>query len=411
MPSRAPRSCTWVDHVSAGSAPAHAIPLRKYVSVAAGFTAAQTSVTASPYFLGALISARHFTDSSVGILYASEMLAFAASMLLVAPRINGLSLRAIALLGMVMIVGGQAGSAFVVDVTWLTVLRCAVGFGSGLLSASATAAGSRTAAPERIYAVATTTMTLVFAGLYIALAMAGHFQGPIGMFLLLAGFTALLIPLVILVPDEPVATATPVAGPRTAGSWRLLLPGLTALAAMLAYNYGALAVWPFTEQIGEHIGLSVDRISVLTAIGSAIAALGGVFATVVGVRFGRILPLTVGLLLQGIGSVAVCHAHTELGFLLTYSWYLGMWYFGYAYILSVAAAVDPPGRLAVLTGMGYPLSSALGGLSAGFLVESYSLSSIGWLAVAGCAVALALLVPLCRWIDRQALRATALPAT
>ncbi len=252
-------------------------------------------------------------------------------------------------------------------------------------------------------------MTIAFAALYLALAAAGHFHGQVGMFLLLAVFTAALVPAVILVPNAPAAVRPLTTAATPGETWRFLLPGIVALAAMLAFNYGALAVWAFTEQIGEHIGLSMDRISVLTAIGSALAALGGVIASWLGVRFGRIAPLTIGLLLQWLGSVAVCHANSQFGFLVTYAWYLGMWYFGYAYILSVGAAVDPPGRLAVLTGMGYPLSSALGGLSAGFLVESYSLRSIGWLAVAGCAVALALLIPLCRWIERPR-PATALTA-
>jgi MFS transporter, DHA1 family, inner membrane transport protein len=372
---------------------------RTFVSVAAAFTAAQTSVTASPYFLGALISQRHLTASGAGTLYAIEMAAFAVAMLLVAPRINRLSLRAAVSLGMILIVLGQLGSAFAGSETLLSVLRGGVGLGSGLVSAGATAAGSRSAAPERIYAVATATMTIVFAALYLALAQAGHFRGPVGMFLLLALFTAALIPAVLLLPSpSPVAQISLAAA--SGPTWRLLLPGLAALAAMLAFNYGALAIWPFTEQIGEHIGLSLDRVALLTAAGNALAALGGIAATWLGTRFGRLVPLTMGLVLQGLGSVAVCHANSALGFLVTYAWYLGMWYFCYAYILAVAAAVDPPGRLAVLTGMGYPVSSALGGLSAGLLVESYSVHSIGWLAVVGCSLALMLLVPLCRWIER-----------
>jgi MFS family permease len=387
------------------------VPLRSFVSVAAGFTAAQTSVTASPYFLGALISGGRLSASSAGALYAIEMTAFAVAMLLVAPRINRLTLRSVAAVGMLLIVAGQLGSAFASCEALLAVLRSAVGLGSGLMSASATAAGARTAAPERAYSVATAVMTMAFAGLYLALAGASHLGGSVGMFWLLAAFTAALIPLVLLVGDSP-GTAGELApsAPLIGETWRFLLPGLTALAAMLAFNYGALAVWPFTEQIGEHIGLSIDRISVLTAIGSALASLGGAVATWLGTRFGRLAPLTVGLLLQGLGSVAVCHAHSEYGFLLTYAWYLGLWYFCYAHILSVAAAVDPPGRLAVLTGMGYPVSSALGGLSAGFLIESYSLRSVGWLAVGGCAIAVALIVPLCRWLERRSEAPLAAPA-
>lgn len=372
---------------------------RAYVTIAAGFTAAQTSVTASPYYLGALITERHLSASGVGILYAVEMSAFAVAMLLMAPRIARTSLSRVAGLGMLLIVVGQLASAFAANQAALGALRIVVGLGSGFVSASATAAGSRTAAPERVFALATASMTVVFAGLYVVLAAAGHFRGPVGMFLLLAVFGAAIAPVVIATPDARVA-ASPTARSALGSSWRLLAPGLIALAAMIAYNYGALAVWPFTEQIGEQIGLSVDRISVITALGSGLAAFGGVLATWIGLRFGHIPPLVVGLLLQGAGSVAVCHASSELGFLATFAWYLGMWYFGYAYILSVAASADPSGRLAVLTGMGYPLSSAVGGLSAGFLVESYSVHAIGYLALGGCAVALALLVPLCRWIER-----------
>ncbi len=377
-----------------------AVPRRVFVSIAAAFTAAQTSVTASPLFLGALISQRHLSASGAGTLYAVEMAAFAAAMLLVAPRISRLSLRTVINLGMILIALGQLGSAFAGGETMLGLLRGGVGLGSGLVSAGATAAGSRSVAPERIYAVATAAMTIVFAALYLLLAQAGHFHGPVGMFLLLALFTAALIPVVRVLPALPAAAEG--SGSAASGAtWRLLLPGLAALAAMLAFNYGALAIWPFTEQIGEHIGLSLDRIALLTAAGSALAALGGVTATWCGTRFGRLTPLTVGLVLQALGSVAVCHATSSLGFLVTYAWYLGMWYFCYAYILAVAAAADPPGRLAVFTGMGYPVSSALGGLSAGLLVESYSVHSIGWLAVVGCSLALVLLVPLCRWIERQ----------
>ncbi len=384
--------------------------VRTYVGVAAGFVAAQTSVSCSPYFLGALMSQRHLAPSGAGILYAVEMSAFAAAMLLIAPWVNRLSLRSVLLAGVILMVVGQLGSAAAASALPLQLLRAVVGFGSGLVSAGSTAAGSRTRSPERIYAVATAAMTIVFAALYMALAVAGHFHGPIGMFLLLGVFSASLIPLVLVVPDMPYESI-PAVLPGGAVSWQWLLPGLAALLAMLAFNYGALAVWPFTEQIGEHIGLSVDRVAILTGIGSALASVAGIFATWLGTRFGRLAPVTIGLLLQGAGSVALCHASTALGFLLTYSWYLGLWYFGYTYILGVAAAVDPPGRLAVLTGMGYPASSALGGLTAGFLVQSYSLHSIGWLAVIGCTVALLLLVPLCLFIDRRSLPTTSAPSS
>jgi MFS family permease len=380
--------------------------LRAYVGVAAGFVAAQASVTCSPYFLSALIGDWGYSAAGVGALYAVEMGAFALAMLVAAPRVDRLSLRGLALTGMLLIALGQFGSAVARPLDLMVAARLSAGFGAGWVSAAATAAAARSAAPARVYAAATAVMTVVFAVMYPAIAAAGHFRGPVGMFLLLGAVTVLLIPAVRALAHgaRPASMQAPPAGASSTTArhvGRAYLPGLAALAAMLAFNYGALAVWPFTERIGENLGLTMDRISLLTAVGSALAAFGGVVANWLGTRFGFSRPLAAGLLLQAAGCVAVCHAASEWQFLLTYTWYLGVWYYCYAYILAVAAAADPVGKLAVLTGMGYPVSSALGGLSAGFLVESYSLKSIGWLAVAGCGLALMLLVPVCRRIDRE----------
>ena len=377
------------------------VPFSTLAGVAAGSTAAQASLTCSPFYLSALISVTHYSPAQVGIFFALEMAACATAMLLLAPIIKRIELRGLALAAMLVIAAGQIASAVAGREPALIAMRVVTGLGTGVLSASMAAAAARTAAPARVYAVATATMTIVFALSFLAIAQAGKFRGPVGMFVFLGALDAALIPAMLLLPRQHYVLAR--SEPKSErSSWRMRVPGLLALTAMATFNYGALAIWPFTERIGEHIGLTMDRVSVLTAVGNGLAAMGGIAASYLGDRFGYFMPLLAGLAIQGLGSLAICYSSSEAGYLVTYSIYLGDWYFCYAYILAVAAVVDPVGKLAVLTAVGYPVSTGLGSLSAGFLVERYSLQSIGWLAVAGCAAAFALLLPVLRVIsDRK----------
>ena len=141
------------------------------------------------------------------------------------------------------------------------------------------------------------------------------------------------------------------------------------LGAMFVSFGGLAALWAFLAQIAPSFGVNDQTVAVLLMIGLAISGLAGIAAAVIGDRFGRAAPLTIGMLLAIAGVVVLIVGHGLAGYFIGALLAVGLWNFPMAYQMGMIASSDPNGRVAVLMPAALAIGSALGPIAGGALLS------------------------------------------
>ncbi|WP_338333490.1 hypothetical protein [Acetobacter sp. LMG 32666] len=318
--------------------------------------AAHSMNSLGPFAVGELVRSGRFSIMLAGLWSCVEMLAYAVAMTAVAPLSARLRLRFVAVLAAVGLVVAQAGSAFVVEVWPLLLLRVLSGGCLGGLNAVVNIGASRLGRPVFVLSFVMVVQTVVFSLASLLLPHASAVAGQKGIFLALAGLVVLLLPFMFFLPDTGVRHTPPhthapcAAPPGPAPVWALL--------AVLFYTGGSLAVWPFTQRIGASVGLAPTSFGVLSAIAN-IAGLVVCLVTVVQSRKHNSSPLLVPALVL-VGGVCVVQAcpPTALLFCAAFVLNYAVWFFIYPSLVGLACLVDPTGKLAARSGGAWMFSQA-----------------------------------------------------
>jgi predicted MFS family arabinose efflux permease len=141
------------------------------------------------------------------------------------------------------------------------------------------------------------------------------------------------------------------------------------LGAMFVSFGGLAALWAFLTQIAPSFGVDDRTVAVLLMIGLAISGMAGIAAAVIGDRFGREKPLTIGMLLAIAGVVVLMTGHGLAGYFIGALLAVGLWNFPMAYQMGMIASSDPNGRVAVLMPAALAIGSALGPVLGGALLS------------------------------------------
>ncbi len=378
-----------------------------FAGIGAATAAAHIGNNFTTYLVGGLIDRFGFTPFQMGLWSMAETLAYALAMFGVAPRVARLNPRLLASLASVLVVLAQALSVTTGDFYWLLAGRIVTGLGFGLLNTSLNLSAGYSAHPARAISFGIGIQTLLYAALNIGLPVAGTRFGVNGMFLSLAAVSAILWIGTLWLP-----IVSPVARVKTDDNKpRLGAAHLQILVAMALFTFGSLAIWPFMERAAHAIGLSAvafgryQSLATLLAAGSSL-----ILATIVG-RLPRAPSLSLSLLVCGVTCALLTTVQIPSLFGAALVVYNVTWFITYAFMLGLSFAIEPGGRLAVLTTATWLLSQSLGAVVAGSIAQltgGYTL--VGPLGLVFCAAAIALTWPLARRFDRQPVPNT-VPAT
>jgi len=339
-----------------------------------------------PFFIGLKVSTGGFSQTQAGSLGSAYLIGFSvASMTALwwAGRFNWRKLAAvmaavvIAALLLLARVGGFALSFMIVPV---------VGLMMGAFWTVAYRIFSGSANPERAFSIgivvsysALALVTFIIGEYVVAdFGLSGSSYVLGGVVLVLA-LSALLLPRGLQSGGDDTGQA----------SYRPSLPVALALLAILGTSFGFAAVWAFTERIGIDAGFNTSQISPVIASNLLASAGGSVLATLLGMRFGRMLPLFVGMLaiLVSIVSLATVDSFStyaaavaglglSIGFVMPYQ-------------MGYLAALDRNNRFVLLIAAAQGIGSAAGPFAGGAAADAggYRLLVI----VAGAVVAASML--------------------
>lgn len=377
-----------------------------YFGVAVATTLGHAGFVTLPFEIGAMVDGLTLDVSSAGLLASAEFVPYTAVQFLLAPYGARLPLRLVATLGTLLIIGASLVSAVTQSLTVFAVARITAGLGFGFVYGVASIAGVQARVPERAYGLGLGSTTVAYAILLFALPrgatvaerLPGMLHAHSGVFIVIAGFALIFLPLMRWIPSAPIgallASRTIIA--RTI-AWR---PALLAITVVTLFSVAVRSVFTYIERQGHALGVDASTIGVMLSVIYVVTGLSGSgLAAILGRRWGITLPLVVGLSLVGLSCLGTTIAATALELWLgtAISWVL--WFFLYGYLIGLGAALDPYGRLPALLGAMYLLAQVLAATIGGYLLGLGSFQAIGWFALFLCILAAILAWVIGRSID------------
>ncbi len=365
------------------------------VAVCVGSGLAHAGTSTMPFQVGALMDGSGISSGQAGLFGLFEVGALAAGMILIAPWIDRLPIKALAIGSALLTATANVGLFFVHAYTVQLLCGALAGLGFGYVFAATIAAAAASEEADRLYAIGNGGALLLVMTVMATLPLGAASFGALGIFLGIAALA--LISSVFFFGFKRSAQT----GRRRVAAWRIQgVPGL--LFSWAAFSTGTGALYAFSERIGKSIHLASETIGVVLSAGVLAGVLGTAVAAFFGGRINRRRALVCGMLGSGLSCLLLGYATNLPLFTAGVFIYWICYMFLYSYLLGSAAQLDDSGRVGALGGGMERLGYGTGAWIGGVLAEHAGYSVTGALGFAGCVLGLAVGFPsLFRALDRQ----------
>ena len=343
--------------------------------ICAGVVATIVLVT-MPVFVAGIVSSIGLGDKAVGWLASADMAGGAIACILVLPIIAGLKWHRVARIAIVCAVAGNLLSVLADSLATMMLIRVLTGFANGLLLAMVFVGLCHSCHPDRYFGI------YVFAQLTLQVVLLAIFPGLIssfgmtGIFLFLAGASAMSMLLVSRFPETIRHRSTEVPLTTAITGKRITLPGGWAVVALLAqalYFLAPAAIWGYLEPIGGAFALDIGQVGHALSVASIAGIAGAAAVVVLGTRFDRLRSMGVGVLIS-LGGVPIWLYGTGFGWYLVAAILFSFaWNFTFPYQMGVLARFDQSGDVALTS-----LIVQLGGLAFGPMLASFLVTADGY---------------------------------
>jgi len=245
------------------------------------------------------------------------------------------------------------------------------GFVDGIILATAISAIAESKNPTRLCG-----KVMVTAGLLLAIiATVFPFVVPLfgnrpGFF---AGFVFLCgLPIVSLLPPPETKAPETNEVKIDAESKGPFLNRIFIICVLLGFAIDATSrqmLWGLVERRGLVVGFDVQQVGLILGGTAILGLLGAVFASTIGLRFGRSIPIVVGLVVTTSGMMLILYLSTKTSFIASRcAWTFGEYFYAPIYV-GIIAAMDPKGRLNSLSVALGALGESVGPSLSGFIIE------------------------------------------
>ena len=309
-----------------------------------------------PGFVQGLVEYLGFDDQGAGKVVSAEMWGLAATTILmtfVAHRVNW---RGVVFGSLVVMFVANAACTLTTDVSTFVALRFVAGLGAGSLVSLSFAAVGLTSNPDRNFGLL--IMWVLTYGAIVLMLMPSAYEafGFNGVIWFFALFPLTAMP---VVKRLPVSGASDAQVEEDAVNLSPQLKGM-ALFAMLAYFAAQGVVWAYLFLIGLAGGLSEQAVANGLMVSQFAGIAGALLAALIAHRYGRSLPLTVGILGGALCLYFLVGSFGFLAFTVTVSVYNFLWNLTHPFLLGAMASFDRHGRVVV-----YAVAMQMVGLAIG----------------------------------------------
>ncbi|MHC4955422.1 MAG: MFS transporter [Planctomycetota bacterium] len=342
------------------------------------YIAAVQSAYVTPVLLGAATDSLHLRADEAGLLTTLELLGFAISGLVLAPRLDRLPRGRLAHAAVLVLGCAHVVSAAIDAFALLAIARSVAGLAAGSLMATTNAEIASYPDAEKKYARCSAVAVLFgCAGLFV-IPFAARTFGHAGAYGYVGTLALLLVPGVWGWPAPQPLAERPERGDISA------LKPLFAFTLLLFFSDGV--VYAFAERMGRALGMEGLLDALLS--GALLAGfVGALAAGALGTRWGQIRPLVAAGCATALAGLAIPYATGAVTFGAAVSVKNLTLFFLFPYLLGAAAARDPSGRGVALTTAIVPLGVSMGPWVGGILVEAWGFPVLGWVGVAAMTLA------------------------
>ncbi|CAD5200155.1 MFS transporter [Pseudomonas sp. FEN] len=339
-----------------------------------------------PILGGAFIDQLGLPLNAIGSIFAAELIAMAIACGACALLMASVNRRLLARLALLVLVLGNLASTQLHSETALLLCRVICGASGGAVMAVVYATAALRNAKDMTFAIINIGNLLWGMLLVTSMPMILKAYGVNGAFYLLAGASALAGLGCWRVPKRYPEAHRLAAGP--------VLPfGLTSLLLVMLFAllfFGHSALWVYQERIGKSIGLEPQQIGGILGGSILAGALGAGLAGLIGRRLGLLFPQLLSFGSALLATLVMVYGDSPVAFAATACLIHMVWFFSLPYLLSMAAELDPSGRLAGLGNAAIFVGQGLGPFGAALVVGEGHFRAVGWLAA--CAYLVALLI-------------------
>lgn len=344
-----------------------------------------------PLLVGGFIDGLDIGEIKAGMLATTEVFCLGISQLLVSFGMIRLQPSRLAVAGSVVLIIGILLSIIFDVYNGLLVARGISGLGMGMISAAATMTiATAFVDPDKAAGKVYALIYVASAMIYLVspyLSQLGEYRG---LLMFLGVIVILAIPLHLRLPDIQID-----AGHDTTIDnnfpWKSIILLISGVAIIFT---GLGACWSFAERLGLDSGLNDSQVSVYLAWSVAATVVGATTTGWLGTRLGRGFPIHAGIII----SALACFLMSSTGLSWTFIPGLMLYQAGTAflipYMLGTAAALDSTGRLAAAVIGSLVFFYGAGSTLGGWVIETFSLAALGWVAVICAAVSILLFIML-----------------
>jgi predicted MFS family arabinose efflux permease len=358
------------------------------------------AIMAGPIMTEVLVAALGLPADTAGQIFAVEALGTALAPLAAALWMGRVRWRTAAAAAILVVVAGNIVSSYQTSAGALTALRFAVGFlGQGTAFTLAIGIISGTANKDRNFAflIAAQVVLGVLCFLLLPMSLPGFEGASVGGVLLpLAALAFVSLATVGWIPQPGAA-----AGHHAAGGGGSSGPAFTALAVMLIWCTGLGAIWAFVKLIGSSAGIDPERVGVALGISTGVATVGALAASWLADRIGRIIPVTVALLVQVAMIYLLQGQMSFLQFAVTAAVFQAFWNLTGPYLMGTIALSDNTGKVSLLIPTAQIGGFFLGPVIAGQFLTGDGFGPANAVAITCCLLALALFIPTAMRLNRR----------
>jgi|GEM_PF-513468 len=348
-----------------------------------------------PNLVGSVVDEFGFTETQASTAASLNFIAGAIIALVMAFRIRSLNLKKVAIASLLLaavsdFLSGYTGN----NIYFFMTVRALAGLGQGAAYTAVMSSIARSQDPDRGYGM---LMTMQFAisalGLYLIPLVLPN-AGIQGMFigLTLMDLLGVFMATKLISADRSIDKDVHDEGDLSRVEWKVIFSGAAIMVILgLCFLETAMtAQFSFTERVAtQRLAMDPEVVGGVLAIASLLGVPGGFGCVLLGTRFGRSIPLFLGLVSSIIGVTMLALAQDAFTYSLS-AYILGFtWAFTLPYYQAAQAALDPQGSVVAAGSFSGTIGNAAGPGLAGIAVLFGGYNAV--LAMAG----IMLLVSIC----------------
>jgi predicted MFS family arabinose efflux permease len=149
-----------------------------------------------------------------------------------------------------------------------------------------------------------------------------------------------------------------------------------ALGALFLFQASNMGVADYAFELGKDIGLVNTEISNLLTVANIISISGGLLVYVIGTKYGRTIPLFLGVTASAIFTFLLHYSENITIYFIANTVTGIAWAFVIPYILGLCASFDRHGQMAALAGFVSKVGLATGPLVGSMFILNYGFEMI-----------------------------------